>query len=105
MFRDFVNLAAQELGMKLFWEGEGQEEIAKNEEGKIVISVDPNYYRPNEVETLLGDPSKAQKKLGWRPKVSFEHLVREMVKHDFEQVRAEKMTPTSKLTQDDNERK
>ena len=57
------------------------------------------------VETLLGDPSKAQKKLGWRPKVSFEHLVREMVKHDFEQVRAEKMTPTSKLTQDDNERK
>ena len=103
--RDFVNLAAQELGMKLFWEGEGQEEIAKNEEGKVVISVDPNYYRPNEVETLLGDPSKAQKKLGWRPKVSFEQLVREMVKHDFEQVRAEKMTPTSKLTQDDNERK
>ena len=58
--RDFVNLAAQEVGMKLFWEGEGQEEIAKNEEGKIVISVDPNYYRPNEVETL-GDPAKRKK--------------------------------------------
>ncbi|MBS0172824.1 MAG: GDP-mannose 4,6-dehydratase [Nitrospira sp.] len=84
--RDFVNAAAQELGMVIRWEGGGSEEKGfwKNHEGdKLIIAVDPRYFRPTEVETLLGDPSKAKTKLGWAPRTTFEDLVAEMVREDL----------------------
>jgi len=81
--RDFVTLAAQMLGIKLHWVGQGVEERAVDESGSTVVSVDPRYFRPSEVETLLGDPSYAHERLGWKPKVSFEELVKEMVDADL----------------------
>lgn len=86
--RDFVNAAAKELGMSIRWEGTGIEEQgylvqsgSANE--RVIVKVDPRYFRPTEVETLLGDPSKAKEKLGWETKISFEELVSEMVREDL----------------------
>jgi GDPmannose 4,6-dehydratase len=81
--RDFVIAAAAELGMKLTWRGHGADEQAFNERGKRVVAVNPHYYRPAEVETLVGDASKARIKLGWEPKVNFRALVAEMVAEDL----------------------
>ena len=81
--RDFVELAARKLGMTISWKGEGLEEKGYNESGKCIVAVDPRYFRPTEVETLLGDATKAKTKLGWAPKISFEELVSEMVREDF----------------------
>ncbi len=81
--RDFVNAAAKELGMSIRWEGEGVDEKGYDANGRVVVSVDPRYFRPTEVETLLGDPAKAKEKLGWVPKISFDELVAEMVREDL----------------------
>lgn len=81
--RDFVNIAAQELGMNIRWEGEGMDEKGYDASGKCIVSVDPRYFRPTEVETLLGDASKAKVKLGWEPKITFAELVKEMVREDL----------------------
>jgi len=81
--REFVTLAAETLDMRLSWFGEGVEERAVDESGSTVVSVDPRYFRPSEVETLLGDPSYAHQRLGWKPKVSFEELVKEMIDADL----------------------
>jgi len=81
--REFVNAAANELGMQIRWEGQGVDEKGIDSDGKVVIAVDPRYFRPTEVETLLGDASKAKAKLGWVPKISFEDLVAEMVREDL----------------------
>jgi GDPmannose 4,6-dehydratase len=81
--RDFVNAAAEELGITIRWEGSGVNEKGYNASGKCIVSVDPHYFRPTEVETLLGDPTKAREKLGWTPKVSFKELVSEMVREDL----------------------
>ena len=84
--RDFVNAAAKELGMEIRWEGQGVEEkgYSNTPEGKkLIVAVDPRYFRPTEVETLLGDPSKAKVKLGWTPKTTFDELVAEMVREDL----------------------
>ncbi len=100
--RDFVNAAAKELGITLEWKGKGLKEVAvvKNikrsakdsilgtqssvlSPGKFIVHVDPRYFRPTEVETLLGDASRARKKLGWKPKVSFPALVAEMMREDL----------------------
>ena len=80
--RDFVNAAAKELGMDLSWEGNGVAEIGMLRD-RPVVQVDPRYFRPTEVETLLGDPSKAKAKLGWTPQTSFDDLVAEMVREDL----------------------
>ena len=80
--RDFVNTAARELNMTISWRGEGVDEVGSIG-GMSVVKVDPRYFRPTEVETLLGDASKARKKLGWTPKISFEELVAEMVREDL----------------------
>jgi GDPmannose 4,6-dehydratase len=82
--RDFVNAAADELDMKISWEGEGVNERGLDQSGRCVVRVDPKYFRPTEVETLLGDPSKAKTKLNWEPKISFSELVSEMVRSDLE---------------------
>ncbi|HXV20237.1 MAG TPA: GDP-mannose 4,6-dehydratase [Desulfuromonadales bacterium] len=103
--RDFVNAAAGELGIKLRWEGQGVEEKGIVEAidssrtaqdsalkpGQIVVRVDPRYYRPTEVETLLGDPTKAREKLGWTPKISFAELVAEMVRSDLEEAKRDEL--------------
>jgi GDPmannose 4,6-dehydratase len=91
--REFVQRAAAELGVTLRFEGEGEREVgvvaavsgnqAKVKPGDVIVKVDPRYFRPTEVETLLGDPSKAKQKLGWEPTTSFEDLVREMVHSDY----------------------
>ncbi len=84
--RDFVNSAARELGMSIDWEGEGVNEKGswKTPQGeKVIVAVDSRYFRPTEVQTLLGDPSKAMTKLGWSPKTSFDELVAEMVREDL----------------------
>jgi len=81
--RDFVGTAANELGIVIRWEGNGVDEKGFDATGACVVSVDPRYFRPTEVETLLGDPSKANVKLGWTPKVSFTQLVQEMVREDL----------------------
>jgi GDPmannose 4,6-dehydratase len=96
--RDFVNAAAQELGMKIHWEGSGVEEKGYSEAGKCIVSVDPRYFRPTEVETLLGDPSKAQRKLGWTPKITFEELVAEMVREDLKSAERDEMVKKSGYT-------
>ncbi|MBU3653443.1 MAG: GDP-mannose 4,6-dehydratase [Limnohabitans sp.] len=80
--RDFVNAAAHELGMHIRWQGEGVDEVGYLGE-QAIVRVDPRYFRPTEVETLLGDASKARNKLGWSPKISFEQLVTEMVREDL----------------------
>jgi GDPmannose 4,6-dehydratase len=80
--RDFINFAAKELGMQINWSGNGLKEVGLFE-GKEIIKIDPSYYRPTEVETLLGDASKAKNKLGWTAKISFEELVKEMVMEDL----------------------
>jgi GDPmannose 4,6-dehydratase len=81
--RDFVDAAAKVLDMSLSWEGEGIEEKAIAPGGAVIVRVDPRYFRPTEVETLLGDASKARDRLGWKPKTSFEELVEEMTLSDF----------------------
>ena len=81
--RDFINAAAKELDMNIRWDGSGLNEKGFDDSGKCIISVDPRYFRPTEVETLLGDPAKAKTKLGWTPKITFEELVQEMVSEDL----------------------
>lgn len=81
--RDFINAAAKELGMSIQWDGEDVNEKGYNANGKCIVAVDPRYFRPTEVETLLGDPSKAKEKLGWTPKITFDELVAEMVREDL----------------------
>jgi len=81
--RDFINLAAAKLDIHLKWRGKGLDEHAADTSGKKVVAVDPRYFRPTEVDSLFGDPSRARDKLGWRAKTSFEQLVEEMVQHDL----------------------
>jgi len=82
--REFCTLAFREAGIELHWEGEGAEEKGIDEKGRVLVEVDPKYFRPTEVEQLCGNPTKAQTVLGWNPrKTSFEELVRIMVKHDM----------------------
>jgi GDPmannose 4,6-dehydratase len=81
--REFVSVAAEELGIKISWSGVGVDEVGVDQNGKTVVSVDPRYFRPAEVETLLGDPTYARERLGWKPTVTFSELVREMVGADL----------------------
>jgi GDPmannose 4,6-dehydratase len=84
--REFIEAAAQELDISIRWEGEGLDEKGINEDtGRIIVAVDPSYFRPTEVQDLLGDASKARKKLGWKPRISFQELVSEMVEADLKE--------------------
>ncbi len=106
--RDFVEAAAGELGIRLRWEGKGLEEIGVIDEvtgepagmdlqaagvvpGKVIVRIDPRYFRPTEVETLLGDASKAREKLGWRPRIGFSELVAEMMHCDLEEAKRDEL--------------
>lgn len=94
--REFVERAAAEAGFSIAWEGSGIDEIGRVDGvegehgpavGDVVVRIDPRYFRPTEVETLLGDPTKAREKLGWQPRISFEELVSEMVRQDLDQAK------------------
>lgn len=104
--REFVNRATAQLGIKMRWEGQGVDEIGivdaidvndatrvcpAIKEGQIIVRIDPRYYRPTEVETLLGDATKAREKLGWEPEISFDELIKEMVHADLLEARQRKM--------------
>ncbi|MDP1522647.1 MAG: GDP-mannose 4,6-dehydratase [Methylotenera sp.] len=88
--RDFVNAAAKELDMNIIWQGTGVEEKGYLD-GKCIVQVDARYFRPTEVETLLGDPSKAKQKLGWTPKITFHELVAEMVREDYKSAQRDEL--------------
>ena len=88
--RDFVNAAAKELEMEIIWQGTAIEEKGYWQ-GKCIVQVDQSYFRPTEVETLLGDPTKAKEKLGWTPKITFQELVAEMVREDFKSAKRDEL--------------
>ena len=81
--REFVTRCARLLDFDLTWQGSGTDEKAVDKKGKVIVAVDPRYFRPTEVQTLLGDSSKAQRELGWTPRTSFDELVKEMVEADL----------------------
>ena len=91
--REFIELCGQKLGWNknlnepaILWEGFGIDEIGRRADtGEIVIRIDPRYFRPTEVQTLLGDPTKAKEKLGWEPKISLEEMIKEMIDNDIKE--------------------
>ncbi len=87
--REFVDMAARELDMGIEWRGQGAEEKGFDPDGRCVVAVDPGYYRPAEVETLLGDATRAREKLGWKPRTDLQELVTDMVRSDFAEAKAE----------------
>jgi GDPmannose 4,6-dehydratase len=89
--RQFVDIAARELDIRITWTGKGVDEIGTDADGKVIVRVDPRYFRPTEVETLLGDPTKAKEKLGWVPQTSFQELVTEMVQEDFKSAKRDEL--------------
>jgi GDPmannose 4,6-dehydratase len=107
--RQFIEFAAAELGIKLAFEGEGEREIGKVvavdtidgetrcrcKPGDVIVRVDPRYYRPTEVETLLGDPTKAREKLGWTPRITLRELVKEMVESDYVSARRDTLVKSA----------
>ncbi|MCI5135515.1 MAG: GDP-mannose 4,6-dehydratase, partial [Candidatus Electrothrix sp. AW2] len=106
--REFVETAAQELGFSIAWSGTGEKEIGVVSEvktddlalrpGQQIVAIDPRYFRPTEVETLLGDPAKAKAELGWEPHISFSELVREMVQKDREIAQRDKLCADAGFT-------
>src|ERR1043165_1400379 len=89
--REFVEATASELGMQIKWKGKGAEEKGLDAEGKTVVAIDPRYYRPSEVDTLLGDATKARKQLGWKPRILFKELVAEMAREDLRDAERENL--------------
>jgi len=88
--RDFITMSFREAGIELIWEGKGIEEKGKNKaDGKVLVEIDSRYFRPAEVELLIGDPAKAKNKLGWQPKVKLPELVKMMMNHDIELAKRE----------------
>ena len=86
--REFVQIAFEKLGIKIKWEGQGIDELGINQDnGEVIVKVDPKYFRPTEVDILLGDPSKAKRKLGWEPKLKFHELASIMVESDYEKIK------------------
>jgi len=87
--REFVVAAARELGMRITWKGKGARERGYDQEGRCIVAVDPHYFRPTEVDSLVGDARKARRKLGWKPRIRFPELVAEMVRADLEEAEHE----------------
>ena len=96
--REFITRSAKQLGISLKFEGKAENEKAivaaiegdkapALKVGDVIVQIDPRYYRPTEVETLLGDPTKAKEKLGWIPEITLDHMIAEMVAHDLDQAK------------------
>ncbi|MCI5115788.1 MAG: GDP-mannose 4,6-dehydratase [Candidatus Electrothrix sp. AX1] len=106
--RDFVEAAAKELGFSIAWSGNGEKEVGVVSEvntddlalqpGQQIVAIDPRYFRPTEVETLLGDPAKAKTELGWEPQITFDKLVQEMVEKDLELAKRDKLCADAGFT-------
>jgi GDPmannose 4,6-dehydratase len=97
--RDFVLMTAKELGIRLRFEGEGAEEKGYDAEtGDCRVAVDPRYFRPTEVETLLGDPTKARERLGWQPRITIDQMVSEMVQHDLREAERDALCKSQGFT-------
>ncbi|MDC9721000.1 MAG: GDP-mannose 4,6-dehydratase, partial [Gammaproteobacteria bacterium] len=90
--REFVEIGCKKLGMSVAWKGEGVDEKGYDANGQCIVAVDPQYFRPTEVETLLGDASKAKQLLGWEPEISFDELVTEMIEYDLAEAKNEQIT-------------
>jgi GDPmannose 4,6-dehydratase len=90
--REFVELGCKKLGMSVTWQGEGANEKGYDANGQCIVAVDPQYFRPTEVETLLGDASKAKRLLGWEPEITFDELVTEMIEYDLAEAKNEQIT-------------
>lgn len=95
--REFVVRCAKKLGMNIEWRGQGVDEKGYDQNGRCIVEVDPFYFRPTEVETLLGDASKARKELGWEPSITFEEMVDEMIEHDLIEAKQTLLLQTTKL--------
>lgn len=97
--RSFVELAFKEVGIEIKWTGKGTFEVGINQEnGEKIVEIDPRYYRPTEVDSLLGDPTKAKEKLGWVPKITFEQLVKQMVEEDYRDAKRDILLKENGLT-------
>ncbi|ANQ86747.1 GDP-mannose 4,6-dehydratase [Azoarcus olearius] len=92
--REFVDAAAREIGIRITWKGEGVDEKGYDESGRCIVAVDERYFRPTEVETLLGDASKARRLLGWTPRISFSELVSEMMREDMKAAERDELVKT-----------
>ncbi|PPA29687.1 GDP-mannose 4,6-dehydratase [Aeromonas jandaei] len=95
--REFVVRCAKKLGMNIAWRGQGVDEKGYDQNGRCIVEVDPFYFRPTEVETLLGDASKARKELGWEPSITFEEMVDEMIEHDLIEAKQTLLLQTTTL--------
>ncbi|WP_323963908.1 GDP-mannose 4,6-dehydratase [Aeromonas hydrophila] len=95
--REFVVRCAKKLGMNIEWSGQGVDEKGYDQNGRCIVEVDPFYFRPTEVETLLGDASKARKELGWVPSITFEEMVDEMIEHDLIEAKQTLLLQTTTL--------
>jgi GDPmannose 4,6-dehydratase len=93
--REFVIAAAAELGVSLSWKGSGVAEKGYDARGNCIVQVDPRYFRPSEVDSLMGDATKARIKLGWQPRVNFQQLVREMVASDLQGAQRDQLVKAS----------
>jgi len=100
--RDFVVAAASELGIAIHWKASGADEQGFDSSGRCIVRVDPRYFRPTEVESLLGDASKARAKLGWTPKVRFKELVAEMMRSDYNAAQRDELVKRHGFTSDDH---
>jgi GDPmannose 4,6-dehydratase len=90
--REFVEKAFAEVDIPIVWEGSGVDEIGRDREsGRVVVKIDPRYFRPTEVEFLLGDPGKAKQQLGWSPDISFDELVRIMIQEDLKEAERDRL--------------
>ena len=98
--KEFVNIAAKCLGMKIEWKGKGINEVGFYKNKKI-IKIDPKYFRPTEVDSLIGDARKAQKVLGWKPEITFQEMVEEMASKDLEKAKLERNINSFKSSQND----
>ena len=90
--REFVEIGCKKLGMSVTWQGAGVDEKGYDANGQCIVAVDPQYFRPTEVETLLGDASKAKQLLGWEPEITFDELVTEMVEYDLAEAKNQQIT-------------
>ena len=95
--REFVEATAAELGMKITWRGKGENEKGYDAAGRAIVAVDPRYYRPAEVDTLLGDAAKARRVLGWKPRITFKKLVAEMARADLREAERDQLVSQRRL--------
>ena len=80
--KQFINLVCKQLEIKIKWKGKGLKEIAYDDKGQVIIKIDKSYFRPTEVDSLLGDASKARRTLNWKPKINIRDLIKDMIAHE-----------------------